>query len=114
MLDFHLRGWEEEYETANDGMSVGERFRLLLKKAREKTDLRCVILVDEYDKPLLDVAENKEQQEHNKEVLRGFFSILKSLDEFLQFIFITGVSKFHKVSIFSDLNQLKDISLTKK
>ena len=73
-----------------------------------------MILVDEYDKPLLDVVEKPELQEHNKEVFTGFFSILKSYDEYIQFIFITGVSKFHKVSIFSDLNQLTDISLSKQ
>ena len=89
-------------------------FQKLLITAREKTGLRCVILVDEYDKPLLDVVEKPELQEHNKEVFTGFFSILKSYDEYIQFIFITGVSKFHKVSIFSDLNQLTDISLSKQ
>ena len=56
--------------------------------------------------------ENKALQEHNKEVLKGFFGTLKSYDEYIQFLFITGVSKFHKVSIFSDLNQLRDISMT--
>ena len=70
-----------------------------------------MVLVDEYDKPLLDVINNKELQDHNKEVFKGFFSVLKSCDESIQFIFITGVTKFHKVSIFSDLNQLKDISM---
>lgn len=79
--------------------------------AKEKTGLRCVVLVDEYDKPLLDIVDYPELQEHNKDVFKGFFSTLKSFDEYLQFVFITGVSKFHKVSIFSDLNQLNDISL---
>lgn len=125
-LSFQLREWEEEYSLSrNDGShggsrgddnnhsggDPGERFRRLLKNAREQTGLRCVVLVDEYDKPLLDVVDNEEIQEHNKEVFRGFFSNLKSLDEYIQFVLITGVSKFHKVSIFSDLNQLNDISL---
>ena len=113
-IGFQLQGWEEEYGTVNDNNTLGERFQNLLKAAKGKTSLRSVILVDEYDKPLLDTAENKELQEHNKEVCKGFFSILKSFDEYIQFIFITGVSKFHKVSIFSDLNQLTDISLMKK
>ncbi|MBP3295397.1 MAG: AAA family ATPase [Lachnospiraceae bacterium] len=68
-------------------------------------------MVDEYDKPLLDIINNRELQEHNKEVFKGFFSALKSCDEWIQFIFITGVTKFHKISIFSDLDQLKDISM---
>jgi len=113
-LEFQLQRWEEKFESVNDHNTPGERFQKLLITAREKTGLRCVILVDEYDKPLLDVVEKPELQEHNKEVFKGFFSTLKSYDEYIQFIFITGVSKFHKVSIFSDLNQLTDISLSKQ
>ena len=113
-LEFQLQRWEEKFASVNDHNTPGERFQKLLITAREKTGLRCVILVDEYDKPLLDVVEKPELQEYNKEVFTGFFSILKSYDEYIQFIFITGVSKFHKVSIFSDLNQLTDISLSKQ
>ena len=128
-LNIQLKRWEMEYGLdvgggalkgeASGGINpynrtLSERFQNLLIEARAKTGLRCVILVDEYDKPLLDVIENKDLQEHNKEVFKGFFSTLKSFDEYIQFILITGVSKFHKVSIFSDLNQLKDISLTRQ
>ena len=113
-LDEQLRRWEKEYESISKDKKLGERFRSLLIAAYRKSGSRAVVLIDEYDKPLLDVVENKELQEHNKEVFKGFFSTLKSFDEYIQFIFITGVSKFHKVSIFSDLNQLNDISLTKK
>ena len=109
-----LRRWEHEYSLKTTRESLGERFRNLLIAASAQTGLRCVVLVDEYDKPLLDVVEKPDLQEHNKDVFRGFFSTLKSYDEYIQFIFITGVTKFHKVSIFSDLNQLTDISLTKK
>lgn len=110
-LDFQLQQWEEEYSSVNHTLMLGERFQKLLRTAKENTGFRCVILVDEYDKPLMDVMENEELREHNKEVIKGFFSTLKSFDDYIQFIFITGVSKFHKVSIFSDLNQLNDISL---
>ena len=114
-LSFKLGEWEDLYGIENNkAFTLAERFQKLLKRANEKTGLRSVVLIDEYDKPLLDVMENKDLQEHNKEVFKGFFSTLKSFDEYIQFIFITGVSKFHKVSIFSDLNQLNDISLTKK
>lgn len=113
-LNAQLKRWEKVYGLNEVKDPLSERFQNLLITANEKTGLRCVILVDEYDKPLLDVLENKELQDHNKGVFKGFFSTLKSFDEYIQFIFITGVSKFHKVSIFSDLNQLKDISLTKK
>ena len=110
-IGFMLAGWEKEYDSVNHDNALGERFQQLLVKAKEKTGLRCVVLVDEYDKPLLDVVNNRELQKHNKEVFKGFFSVVKSCDELIQFIFITGVTKFHKVSIFSDLNQLTDISI---
>ena len=113
-ISFLLGNWEKEYSIPNTDNSLAERFQLLLKKAYSETGLRCVVLVDEYDKPLLDVIENDSLQGHNKDVFKGFFSTLKSYDDYIQFIFITGVSKFHKVSIFSDLNQLKDISLDEK
>ena len=90
---------------------LGERFQKLLRTAKENTGFRCVILVDEYDKPLMDVMENEELREHNKAVIKGFFSILKSLDGYIQCIFITGITSFYKVSIFSELQQLNDISL---
>lgn len=114
VLDAHLSEWEFEYSISDKSKSYAQRFRRLLKTARSQTGLRCVVLVDEYDKPLLDLMENSELQEHNKAVFKGFFSILKNCDEYLQFVFITGVTKFHKVSIFSDLNQLVDISLIKE
>ena len=111
-LNTQLKRWEEQYNCTDRNLPLSERFQNLLIAAREKTGFRCVILVDEYDKPLLDIVDKSDLQEHNKEVFRGFFSTLKSFDEYIQFIFITGVSKFHKVSIFSDLNQLRDISMT--
>lgn len=114
MIDEQLRRWELEYDISQTAGSIGERFRNLILSAHKKTGCRCVVLVDEYDKPLLDVIDNPKLQEHNKEVFKGFFSTLKSFDPYIQFVFITGVSKFHKVSIFSDLNQLTDISLMKK
>ncbi len=110
-LSFLLEGWEKEYGSVNEDNTLEERFQKVLMKARDNTGVRCVVLVDEYDKPLLDVVECQDLQEHNKALFKGFFSTLKSLDDYIQFIFITGVSKFHKVSIFSDLNQLRDISL---
>ena len=112
-LDEHLHRWEKEYGLTVTSSRLGERFRNLIMAAWEKNGRRVVILVDEYDKPLLDVIEDEVMREHNKEVFRGFFGTLKSFDEYIQFILITGVSKFHKVSIFSDMNQLNDISLNK-
>ena len=107
----HLNRWEEKYHVTVRSETLGGRFQNLLIAAMKETGLRCVVLVDEYDKPLLDLIDNPELQEHNKAVFKGFFSNLKSCDDYIRFVFITGVTKFHKVSIFSDLNQLKDISL---
>ena len=108
-LDKMLQKWEALYDCAPQG-SLSARFQTLLMKAKAETGKNCVVLVDEYDKPLLEVLENRELEEHNKAVFKGFFGTLKSYDAYLQFVFITGVTKFSKVSIFSDLNQLEDIS----
>ncbi len=81
-----------------------------MRSAAEKSGRHAVVLIDEYDKPLFETMENKELIEHNKAVFKGFFSSLKSYGAYIQFIFITGVTKFSKVSIFSDLNHLVDIS----
>ena len=114
MLSYHLERWEKEYDIKDENKNLNVRFQNLLIKVNQKTGMRCVILVDEYDKPLLDLIDKPEMQEHNKAVFKGFFSNLKSCDEYIRFVFITGVTKFHKVSIFSDLNQLKDISLNEE
>lgn len=110
----HLKRWEEIYGITDTSVTLGDRFQKVLITASEKTGKRCVVLVDEYDKPLLDLVDNPELQEHNKAVFKGFFSNLKNCDNYIRFVFITGVTKFHKVSIFSDLNQLKDISLNEE
>ena len=110
VLDKHLRQWEAVYGTDNS-RSLEERFQNLLKEAAGQSGKRCVVLVDEYDKSLLETLHDPNLAEHNKAVFKGFFGTLKSYDEYLQFVFITGVTKFSKVSIFSDLNQLKDISM---
>ncbi|MBR1476831.1 MAG: ATP-binding protein [Lachnospiraceae bacterium] len=113
VLDEHLRAWEAVYGDDESDRSLEERFRYVIEKAVEKTGNNAVVLVDEYDKPLLEGADT-EMVEHNKAVFKGFFSTLKSYDRYLKFVFITGVTKFSKVSIFSDLNQLNDISLDYK
>lgn len=108
-LDVMLKEWENKYQV-NPENGLEERFKKLLRTASEQTGKRCVVLVDEYDKPLLETMENRDIIEHNKSVFKGFFSNLKSEDAYIQFVFITGVTKFSKVSIFSDLNQLADIT----
>ncbi|MBQ9211813.1 MAG: ATP-binding protein [Clostridia bacterium] len=112
ILEVHLQGWETLYGSTSREAPLGARFGQLLKAACEQTGKRCVVLVDEYDKALLETMEDAELVKHNKAVFKGFFSALKSEDAYIQFIFITGVTKFSKVSIFSDLNQLRDISMS--
>ncbi|NPA12169.1 MAG: AAA family ATPase, partial [Epsilonproteobacteria bacterium] len=86
-------------------------FQRLILEAYEKYNKKVVILIDEYDKPILDNIENPEIAKENRDFLRGFYGILKANDEFLKFVFLTGITKFSKASIFSGLNMLEDISL---
>lgn len=106
-----LSVWERAYGLSGDGRTLGFRFQTLLGCAHEQSDHRCVVLVDEYDKPLLDLMDDPALLERNRGILKGFFSVLKKADEHLRFVFLAGVTRFSKVSIFSDLNQLNDISL---
>ena len=110
-LNSLLSDYEDAWGIANDNREFGDRFSRLLKAAHAQTGHRCVVLVDEYDKPLLESMDNPALEERNRAALKGFYSTLKGADEHLRFVFLTGVTKFSKVSIFSDLNQLRDISL---
>jgi hypothetical protein len=83
----------------------------VIRRAYEKTGLRVVILVDEYDKPVLQTIENEGLQSIYRSILKGFYGALKSMDRCIKFAFLTGVTKFGKVSVFSDLNNLYDISM---
>jgi len=87
------------------------RFKDLIMHAAKQGGQRVVILVDEYDKPILDRIEEAETARQIREVLKDFYSVIKDSDEYLKFVFLTGVSKFSKVSLFSGLNNLKDITL---
>ena len=108
VLEGHLEKWEEQYKVEKGTRSLAGRFQKLIEKAYEVSGRGAVVLVDEYDKSLLESDENR--LERNKTIFKGFFSTLKSYDRYLKFVFLTGVTKFSKVSIFSDLNQLNDFS----
>ena len=113
-LNFYVSTWEQEYETSSfkEELSIGDRFYEILRRAHEQTGQRAVVLVDEYDKPLLDVLDTKtELEEEHRNILKGFFSTFKAADEHLQFVFLTGVTKFSQISVFSGFNQPKDISM---
>lgn len=111
-LNKHLELWEAKYGNEFNDRSIEERFSQIIRLAHEKTGRQVVILVDEYDKPLLQTIEKPELQEDYRATLKGFYGALKSMDGSIRFAFLTGVTKFGKVSIFSDLNNLNDISMT--
>ena len=110
-LDESLNEWEALYDCARSDLPFGMRFEKVIKAAYEKTGQRVVILVDEYDKPLLQAIGNRELQDEYRGTLKGFYGALKSMDGCIRFAMLTGVTKFGKVSVFSDLNNLEDISL---
>lgn len=113
-IEYTLSLFEQEFgvTSSTDAMTLPVRFSNDLREVSKKTGRRVVVLVDEYDNPLLkNMIVNQEQEEENRDLYKAFFSVLKDCDEFLHFYMFTGVTKFSKVSIFSDLNQLNDISL---
>ncbi|MCP4700177.1 MAG: AAA family ATPase, partial [Gammaproteobacteria bacterium] len=103
-----------EYDLVLSKTFVKDRFAELIKKIHDKTNKKVVVLIDEYDKPIVDYVDDIEKAKKNREILRSFFGVLKHSDIFLRFVFLTGVSKFSRVSVFSDLNNLRDITLSKK
>ena len=111
-LNRHLEGWEKIYGDNYKDRATEERFLHVIDNAYEKTGRRVVILVDEYDKPLLQTIGNEELQSAYRSKLKAFYSVLKTQDAKIRFAFLTGVTKFGKVSVFSDLNNLNDISMS--
>ena len=111
-LESLLTQLEASWGTTAGAIAPGDRFLSLLKLAHEKSGHRVAVLVDEYDKPLLEAVRDAALEEGNRATLKGFYGALKDADEHLRFVLITGVTKFSKVSIFSDLNQLRDISMS--
>lgn len=111
VLNRHLELWEKTYESPYGERDLEERFLQVLRLAYEKTGRQVVILVDEYDKPLLQVIGNDTLQSEYRSTLKAFYGVLKSCDRYIKFAFLTGVTKFGKISVFSDLNNLIDISM---
>ena len=107
-----LKLWEEQYGRDESEKSLPMRFEGIIRRAKEKTGRNVVILVDEYDKPMLQAIGNEELQKAYRDTLKSFYGALKSMDGYIQFALMTGVTKFGKVSVFSDLNNLKDISMS--
>ena len=115
-IEGYLYDWEKEFGISTGvDTNLGSRFNRILQAAAEQTGRGAVVLVDEYDKPLLDVLEKEpELLEQNREILKAFYSVFKLADASLRFVFLTGVTKFSQVSVFSGFNQPKDISMFDK
>ena len=114
ILNRHLEQWEKLYDSPYGDRDLEERFLQVVELAFEETGRQVVILVDEYDKPLLQAIGNDKLQSSFRSTLKAFYGALKSCDRYIKFAFLTGVTKFGKVSVFSDLNNLKDISMFPK
>ncbi len=113
ILNYTLARWEKLYGSEQTEVSLSLRFAGVIRRAFEQTGHRVVILVDEYDKPMLQAIGNEALQDAYRSTLQSFYSALKTCDGYIRFAMLTGVTKFGKLSVFSSLNSLKDISMRK-
>ncbi len=111
VLNDYLTTWECKYGTRESEATLALRFKGVIARAAEKEGCGVVILIDEYDKPILQTLRDPELQAEHRAQLIAFYSVLKTQDRYIKFAFLTGVTKFGKVSVFSDLNNLTDISM---
>lgn len=111
VLNDYLTTWECKYGARESEATLALRFKGVIARAAEKEGCGVVILIDEYDKPILQTLRDPELQAEHRAQLKAFYSVLKTQDRYIKFAFLTGVTKFGKVSVFSDLNNLTDISM---
>ena len=109
-LEGYVCGWEEIYGRNPTFTGLSDRFQYVLEQAYKTTGRKAVVLIDEYDKPLLDVI-GEPQEDINRNILKGFYGTFKSADASLRFVLLTGVTKFSQISVFSGFNQPNDISM---
>ena len=111
-LNGKLSDYEEIYGKSKTGKTkLNQRLESLIVNAYAQTGSKVVVIIDEYDAPLLDVVHEDEQLPQLRQVMRNFYSPLKACDPYLRFVFLTGITKFSQMSIFSELNNLKNISM---
>ncbi len=110
-LDIQLSRWEEIYGSVEKERTFSNRFEGVIQRAYQQTDKQVVVLIDEYDAPLLDTNNEPELQKELRNIVRDFLSPLKKNGQYLRFLFLTGISKFSQLSIFSELNNLQNISM---
>ncbi len=113
-LNSNLVDWEEKYGIKLNSPDAAQRFKYIISRLAQSTGQKVVILVDEYDKPLIEAIDNEPLQQEYRSILKAFYGNIKTCDEFIRFVMLTGVSKFSKISLFSDLNNLTDISLDER
>ena len=111
VLNIEISKWEKLYGKEEDECSFSNRFQGVIQRAYQKTGKQVVVLVDEYDSPLLDTNGEPALQKELRNIVRDFFSPLKKNGQYLRFLLLTGISKFSQLSIFSELNNLKNISM---
>jgi hypothetical protein len=111
ILNQYLEQWESIYGNEKKDRTPEERFTYIIQRAYESTGKEVVVLIDEYDKPMLSAILDENLYEEYRKTLKAVYGVLKSADRYLRFVFLTGVTKFAQVSVFSDLNHLVDISL---
>ena len=111
VLNDYLTTWESKYGARESEATLALRFKGVIARAAEKEGCGVVILIDEYDKPILQTLRDQKLQAEHRAQLKAFYSVLKTQDRYIKFAFLTGVTKFGKVSVFSDLNNLTDISM---
>ena len=114
VLNAHIKDWCKQFGLVQQFDVAHLNFAYIIKFLYEKFNQRVVILIDEYDKPLIATLENEELHEQYRATLKAFYSVIKSSNDYIHLSFLTGVTKFSKVSIFSDLNNLYDISFDKE
>ena len=113
MLGFQLSGYEQIYGKSEEAVKLNDRMASLIMRACEQTGRQVVVLIDEYDAPLLDVMHEETDLPVLRNVMRNFYSPLKSCDPYLRFVFLTGITKFSQLSIFSELNNISNVSMLK-
>ena len=114
ILDLNLSKWEDLYGRYDKEKTLSLRFAGVIERAAIKSGQRVVVLVDEYDKPLLQAINDEALQDEFRAILKAFYSVLKTDDRYIKFALLTGVTKFGKVSVFSDLNNLIDLSMNRR
>ncbi|MDY5119430.1 MAG: AAA family ATPase, partial [Muribaculaceae bacterium] len=113
-LGWELAEHEATYGITKPAVDINSRLKILIKTAYEQTGQKVVVLIDEYDAPLLDVVHEEENLPKLRDVMRNFYSPLKACDPYIRFAFLTGITKFSQLSIFSELNNIANVSMDKE